>query len=277
MAESSPVLINRDGALVRLILNRPDSLNALEPRMAALLSEYTNELRHDPEVRCVVIEGAGGQFMAGGDIAYFKQTLSLSARERESRMQVVFDDVNRLIRNIREMPAIVIARVEGSAAGFGISLLAACDLVIADEHTQFSIAYRHIGATPDGGLSWHLSRQVGLKRAMQWILTGERFGAAQAMQTGLINEVAESGQLDAVQTALLQSLLNGPAEVLGNSKALLNGSMERSFDEQLEAETRCFISTMGSAEFAEGVTAFCEKRVAGFAQLTRAGESDDDK
>ncbi len=262
--ESAPVLLQCEQGIATLTLNRPESLNALNPEMALALEKITAELIQDQSVRCLIIRGAAGQFMAGGDVGYFYQSLSQSKEQVSAVMNGVFKAVNGFILNLRAMPQPVIASVEGSAAGFGISLLCACDLAIASSEAQFSLAYRHIGATPDGGVSWFLPRLIGLKRSMELVLLGERFDASRAEQIGLINRVVETAQLATATQQLASQIAQGPAQTLADSKQLIYASLGHSLQVHVKHEQAAFIQAMGREEFSEGVSAFCEKRKANF-------------
>ena len=168
------------------------------------------------------------------------------------------------IINIRSMPKPVIASIRGASAGFGMSLVAACDLAIAAEDAVFSLAYCRIGTSPDGGSTWTLPRMVGLKRAMELALLGDRLTPQQASDYGLINWVVPTADLDKMTGELAARLAAGPANALARTKALLNESLGAELQVQLQAEKDSFIAGVTGQEFAEGVSAFVEKRPARF-------------
>jgi len=247
-----------------LTLNRPQLLNALDTAMARGLAQQTAAYAADDEVRCVVIRGAGAHFMAGGDIVYFRQCLELSAAEREAAIREAMTPIHAAIRIIRQMPKPVVASVRGACAGFGMSLMAACDLALVSADAVLSLAYCRIGVTPDGGSTWALPRAVGIKRASELALLGDRFTAAEAERIGLVNRVVPEGDLDAETAALAARRAAGPTTVYGRTKALLNASAEATLDAQLEAEEASFLASIQEPEFSEGVRAFIEKRPADF-------------
>jgi 2-(1,2-epoxy-1,2-dihydrophenyl)acetyl-CoA isomerase len=248
-----------------IVLDRPQVLNALNPQMAASLKDATAALAADAAVRCVVIKGAGEHFMAGGDVRHFHALLEDSARKAESQIGGEIEDVHAAIVNICSMPKPVIASIRGASAGFGMSLVAACDLAIAAEDAVFSLAYCRIGTSPDGGSTWTLPRMVGLKRAMELALLGDRITPRQASDYGLINWVVPAAELDRATGELAARLASGPAAALARTKALLTESLATDLASQLQAEKSSFLAGVTGPEFAEGVRAFVEKRPARFA------------
>jgi 2-(1,2-epoxy-1,2-dihydrophenyl)acetyl-CoA isomerase len=247
-----------------ITLDRPEVLNALNPEMAKGLEAATGALATDEAVRCVVIKGAGEHFMAGGDVRHFHDLVQNAPDDVEKNIGAEIESVHAAIISIRGMPKPVIASIRGASAGFGMSLVAACDLAIAAEDSVFSLAYCRIGTSPDGGSTWTLPRMVGLKRAMELALLGDRIAPQQAMDYGLINWVVPTGELSKMTEELAARLAAGPAAALARTKALLDGSLGADLEAQLEAEKASFIAGVTGPEFAEGVSAFVEKRPARF-------------
>jgi 2-(1,2-epoxy-1,2-dihydrophenyl)acetyl-CoA isomerase len=250
----------RDGPIATLTLNRPESLNALDLRMIDELVAHTSALAGDRATRCVVIEGAGRHFMAGGDIRLFAAQLELPLAERTREFGGLVARVHAAIEQLQRLPQPVIASVHGAVAGFGLSLMCACDLAIAGESSYFTSAYRHLGLSPDGGSTWTLPRIVGVKKAMEIVLLGERFTADDALRLGLVNRVVpDEARRDATRR-LAAALASGPALALANDKRLINQSLSRSLSEQLAAEAASFAACAAQDDFAEGVRAFLDKR-----------------
>lgn len=264
-AVNNTVQLSVSDGVATLLLNRPHKLNALDETMARELKRVTAQLAEDRKVRCVIVSGAGDNFQAGGDVEYFRAMLEADEETRRVDIQAIIHEVHAAIVNLRTMPKPVVACVRGAVAGFGISLLAACDLAIADESASFSLAYCHIGTSPDGGATYALPRMVGMKRAMELALLGERFDAARAEAIGLINRVVGRGELEAVVERLTRQFAQGPTFAYGRTKALLNASWGNDLGEQLLAEMESFADCASSEDFAAGVTAFCEKRRVVFA------------
>ena len=254
------VTVTRDGAIAFLTLNRPGALNALNTDMTLALSEATSALEADESVRCVVLWGAGEHFMAGGDIKQFHQGLEDPPLARRQMFERMIGEVHASVIRLRRMPKPVVASVRGAVAGFGLSLMNACDLAVAADNAYFTLAYCHIGTTPDGSGTYGLPRLVGLKQAMEIALLGDRFDAARALSLGLVNGVVPAADLEAETLALARRLAKGPTLAYGRTKRLVNESLNRTLTEQLLAEQDCFTASAMTADFAEGVRAFVEKR-----------------
>jgi 2-(1,2-epoxy-1,2-dihydrophenyl)acetyl-CoA isomerase len=195
------VLLARDGTVATLTLNRPDTLNALDLAMVDALIARTAEVAADDALRVVVVRGAGKHFMAGGDIRTFATHLDEPPAVRRDGFRRMVERLHAAIECLHRMPHPVVGRVHGAVAGFGLSLMNACDLVVASEDAYFASAYRQIALTPDGGGSWSLPRLVGLRKAMEIFLVGERFGAAEALALGIVNKVVPRAELDAATAA----------------------------------------------------------------------------
>lgn len=254
------ILLSRDGPIATLTLHRPDSLNALDPAMMESLVGHSVAIAADDDVRCVVIRGAGRHFMAGGDIRTFAANLDASPAQRRQDFTRIVQRVHTAIEAIYRMPQPVIAAVHGAVAGFGLSLMCACDLVVAAESSYFTSAYRHIGLTPDGGATYALPRMVGVKKAMEIVLLGERFGVDDALRMGLINRAVPESDLATTVDKLCAALAGGPALALRNGKRLINRSLSRSLSEQLDAEATSFGACSAGPDFVEGIRAFLDKR-----------------
>ncbi len=247
-----------------LTLNRPEALNALNLAMIDDLREYSARAAFDPQVRAVVLRAAGDHFMAGGDLKWFRDQLALPPQERQQRFEALIAAVHGSVLTLKGMGKPAIAAVHGAVAGFGMSLMMACDLVVAADNAYFTLAYSNIALSPDGGATWSLPRQVGLKQAMEIALLGERFDAARARELGLINRVVALADLASASEALAQRLAVGPTAALARTKALLNQSLGTSLETQLQAEQRAFAACGAEPDFSEGLAAFFERRPAAY-------------
>jgi len=254
------ILLERHGAVATLTLNRPDALNTLDLATMRALVAHAASLSADAGVRCVVLRGAGKHFMAGGDLRTFADHLGLPPTERQAWFTTMVRDLHAAIEHLQRLPAPVIASVHGAAAGFGLSLVAACDLAIAADNAYFASAYRNIALSPDGGGTYTLPRLVGAKKAMEILLLGERFDAQEALRLGIVNRVVPAVELEAATSELVQRVVEGPALALGNIKRLLVQSRSHTLSEQLQAEALSFGQCTASEDFVEGITAFLEKR-----------------
>ena len=248
-----------------LTLNRPDSLNSVNPAMIDALLASSAEAAQDDSVRAVVLRGAGKHFMAGGDLKWFREQTGLPDAERRACFLALIDGVHASVLNFKRMDKPVIASVHGAVAGFGLSLMLAADLVLAADDAYFTMAYSNIALSPDGGGTWSLPRHVGLKRAMEIALLSERFDATRAMELGLLNHVYPIEQLPGETTRLARRVANGPRLALAHTKALLNQSFDHSLDTQLRLEQTNFADCAAQPDFIEGLSAFLEKRAPSYA------------
>jgi 2-(1,2-epoxy-1,2-dihydrophenyl)acetyl-CoA isomerase len=254
------VLFSAAEGVATITLNRPKVLNALDAAMAEGLTEALYAAERDPGVRAVILAGAGGGFMAGGDIRSFHGWLETPRAEIGGKFERLIHDFHRTLILMRRLSKPILARVHGPVAGAGMSLLMACDLAIAAEDSFFTLAYCHLGTSPDGGSTWLLPRHVGLKKAAEIALFGDRFGAAEALRLGLVNAVAPAAELERQAASLAARLAAGPAAAYAATKRLLQQSSTTSFESQLQAETEAFAGCAATDDFAEGVRAFVEKR-----------------
>ena len=255
-----PILLERAGGVATLTLNRPEALNTLDFTMMDALVAHTAALAADDALRVVVVRGAGKHFMAGGDLHSFAQRLADAPEARRAEFQRLIERLHASIEHLHRMPHPVIARVHGAVAGFGLSLMCACDLAIASDDAYFTSAYRHIGLTPDGGGTWALPRMVGMRKAMEILLLGERFDAGEALRIGLVNKVVPAAELDAAVDAWVASLAHGPVTAIRNAKRLAREGSDRPLSAQLQAEAASFAQCASTPDFVEGISAFIAKR-----------------
>jgi len=258
------VLTELRNGIATITLNRPTALNALTAEMMEGLIEASARCERDDTVRCVVIRGAGDNFMAGGDLKSFHASLTQDRDNylRRREMQVVA--AHQLIYQLRRMPKPVLASVRGAAAGFGLSLVLAADLAIASDDALFTLAYRHVGLSADGGATYFLPRVVGERRALELALLGERFNAERAKDLGIVNWVTTYGKLEEETASLARRLADGPTVALGLVKRLIRSSLDNSWDEHSHREAESFAVAAATDDHLEGVSAFVEKRKATF-------------
>jgi len=264
-ASTDKVSVEIDGdGIAWVTLNEPAVRNALSPELRAQFCEKIPPLEFNRDVRCVVIQGAGDHFMAGGDIRIMRERLQMDPAERAERIIGGLHTMHHAIFAIRRMPKPVIASVQGAAAGFGLSLVAATDLAIAADDAVFTLAYCHIGASPDGGASYFLGRTLGMKQQMELAFLGDRFGADKAKELGIINWVTPKADLKAETEKLARRLAHGPTRAYANAKALFNASNHFTMETQLQMEAEKIADSMASEDHAEGVAAFLDKRKPNF-------------
>ncbi|MBK5913209.1 enoyl-CoA hydratase/isomerase family protein [Rhodocyclus purpureus] len=258
------VLYEVRDAVATITLNRPQALNALDQSMIEGLRAACDRAAYDPGVRAVLVRAAGDHFMAGGDLKWFREQFVLSPAERQACFSQVVASANASAELLRTMAKPVVAAVQGAAAGYGLSLMLSADLVLAADDAYFTTAYCKIGQSPDGGATWSLPRVVGLRRAMEIALLGDRFNAARAAELGIVNRVVPRAQLADEAAALARRLADGPTAALARTKALLNQSLTTPLSAQLAAEQQSFAACGAEPDFVEGLAAFFEKRPAAF-------------
>ena len=252
--------VSNSNGIATLTMNRPEVRNALSMEMRQQLNEALHDIETDDSVRCVVLTGAGDHFMAGGDVKSMSESINKPANQIRKEFILRIHELHPIMFAMRRMPKPIIASCKGAAAGAGVSIALACDLVIAAEDAFFTLAYCKIGTSPDGSSSFHLPRAVGIKKAMEIALLGDRFTAQSAKDMGMINFVVKTEDLESETAKLATRLANGPTHVYGNTKALLYRSLESEFESQLQAEAEYFADCAARSDFREGVTAFVEKR-----------------
>ena len=250
-----------DESLARVTLNRPKAMNSMNIQMAQELMQAMLRCDRDPQIRAVLITGSGSVFSAGGDVRSFSDAgdrLSSALREMSTYLHV---SVSRMAG----MDPPVVAAVNGVAAGAGMSLAVAADLVLAAESARFLVAYTQIGLAPDGSSSYFLPRLIGLRRTQELMFTNRMLSAAEAHAMGLVTRVVPDADLAAESEKLARSLAAGPTQAFGTVKRLLLASYSEGLESQMERESRA-ISDMARTEDArEGIQAFLEKRKAKFA------------
>ncbi len=258
------LLVSKDDGVATLTMNRPEVRNALSMEMRTAMSDAIDDVEHDPSIRCVVLKGSGDHFMAGGDIKSFEPYTQLPPAERQSAFERRIHNLHPMIIAMRRMPKPIIASVRGAAAGAGMSFMMACDLAIAGDDAFFIYAYVGIGASPDGSGSFYLPRLVGLRKALEIAMLGDRFDAQAAKDLGLVNFVVPAADLEAETDKLARRLANGPTQAYAGVKRLMHASGGNSLETQLAMEAASFGRCAATDDWVEGVTAFLEKRRAQF-------------
>jgi 2-(1,2-epoxy-1,2-dihydrophenyl)acetyl-CoA isomerase len=252
--------LTTDDSAARILLNRPEALNAWNEQFGRDLLDAITTVATEDSIRAVLITGAGRGFSSGADLKE-QRTTADGLPDLSSRLREIYHPI---ITGLREMPKPVVAAVNGPAVGIGCSLALAADLIVAAESAYFLLAFVNIGLVPDGGSTAFLPARIGYARAAEMAILGERVPADRALDWGLINRVVPDDDLAGAGDALVQLLAKGPTTSYAGSKRLLNRRMYAGLAEQLEAEADQQREQGKSQDFIEGVTAFAEKRPPNF-------------
>ncbi|MCL2913281.1 2-(1,2-epoxy-1,2-dihydrophenyl)acetyl-CoA isomerase PaaG [Shewanella corallii] len=240
-----------------ITLNRPDSLNSFNQTMHKELAAALDSAATDPEVRAVLLTGAGRGFCAGQDLSDRSVAPGDTPRDLGESVEHFY---NPLIRRLTAMPKPVVCAVNGVAAGAGASIVMACDLVYAANKASFILSFCKVGLVPDSGATWHLPRAIGLPRAKAMAMLGHKLDAQTALQWGLIWQVVDSDSLMEEARKVTAELANMPTRALARTKQLLNASMSTPLQQQQEAERMAMQELGYSDDYREGVDAFLNKR-----------------
>jgi 2-(1,2-epoxy-1,2-dihydrophenyl)acetyl-CoA isomerase len=252
----SEVETSREGAVLTITLNRPDVLNAFNAAMHKALAAALRDAR-DPDVRAVVVTGAGRGFCVGQDLTEFRE----APGDIGERLRSTY---HPNVLAIRALEKPVIAAVNGAAAGAGMSFACACDVRIAADSAVFVPAFVNIGLVPDSGGTFFVTRLLGYARAFEWLCSGRRLSAAEAHAWGLVSDVVEDGGLHVRAAEVAAELAALPTRAIGMTKRLLDRAGGSTLDEQLEWEAQLQTAATQSRDFREGVQAFLEKRKPSF-------------
>ena len=256
----SSVLVSLESGVLRVTLNRPDKLNAFNPEMHQLLRKALEQARDEAAVRAVLLTGAGRGFCAGQDLS----ERNVAADAPIDLSVSLGSHYNPLVRRLRELPKPVVCAVNGVAAGAGANIALACDIVVAAHSAAFIQSFSRIGLVPDSGGTWFLPRLAGTARAMGLALLGEKLGAEQAAEWGLIWKVFDDAKLADEALQLARALAAGPTKGYGLIKRALHASSDNSLEAQLDLERDLQRDAGHSADYREGVSAFKEKRAPRF-------------
>jgi 2-(1,2-epoxy-1,2-dihydrophenyl)acetyl-CoA isomerase len=243
-------------------LNRPQALNAWNAQLGADLLAALRGAAEDDAVRALLITGAGRAFSSGADLKDMSGDTTPDGRPDVYR--TLTERYHPIMHAIREVPKPVVAAVNGPAVGIGCSLALCCDLILAAQSAYFLLAFVNIGLVPDGGSSLFVPTRVGFARANELSMLGEKLGAAQALEWGLINRVIADERLHAEAEALAARLAAGPTRSYAGTKRQLNNWLYSRMSEQLELEAQVQQEMAGSEDFVEGAMAFVQKRQARF-------------
>ena len=254
--EFEKIRFERDGGVATITFNRPDNANAMDRDLMFELMHAAIRCDEDRAIRAVVVTGTGAFFSAGGDLAAFADAGDDAGILLKEMTTYFHAAISRLSR----MDAPVIAAVNGMAAGAGFSFVAACDIAIAADTAMFTSAYTAASLTPDGSSTYFVPRLVGMRRAMELMLTNRRLTAQEALDWGLVNQVVARDELLEVAASLATNFAEGGTLAFGAVKRMLHESFAGTLETQMEMEARSIASMSHTEDGREGIAAFFEKR-----------------
>ncbi|MEA2625223.1 MAG: 2-(1,2-epoxy,2-dihydrophenyl)acetyl-CoA isomerase [Candidatus Binatota bacterium] len=246
-----------------LTLNRPDVRNAMNAEMREEILQVLDAAAVDAAIRCLVVTGAGKGFCTGADLSGGRSRTAEPPHPGATRM-AMRQSTQRLVRALLELEKPVIAAVNGVAAGFGVHLALACDLIVASEDARFIEIFVRRGLAVDGGGAYLLPRRIGLARAKELVFLGDDLSATDAQRIGLINRCVPAGELEATVRGIAERIACGPTFALGLSKRLLNRSLDSDLESALAEEAFAQSLVVQSEDAKEGMKAFAEKRSPAF-------------
>lgn len=259
---NSPVTLEVSDRVARITLNRPEVGNALDPNLIHEFRDAAESLDERDDVGAVLLTGAGRNFSVGGDLRFMHD----AGDDVADAVYGLASTMHAGIQALAELDAPVISVVRGAAAGGGMSIAIAADLVLAAESAHFTLAYTAIGFSPDGGSTWTLPRIVGMRRAIELILLNERLTAPRAHSLGLVTRVVDDEALEGEAEALAARLARGPVGAHGAVKRLLRETYKTTFAKQLEDEAHTIAGLAAAPDGREGVLAFLDKRAPHFGE-----------
>lgn len=253
---NSGVLLEISDGIATIVLDRPDVGNAFDLPTAQRLHAVVQQCADDPQVRCVVLTGAGRMFCVGGDVA----AMAAAGEDGPAFLGTLIDAFHTALLALVRLEKPLVTLVNGPAAGAGVSLAIAGDAVLAGSSASFLAAYGAVGLTADGGMSWFLPRLVGLRQAQRIILLGEAIAAPEAVAMGLATRLVDDADLAAEGRKLAARLAVGSLPAYAGARALLRTSLETPLEAQLAKEQTSMVAASQTREHAEGLAAFLARR-----------------
>ena len=263
---SDTMLSTRDGAVAILTFNRPEAMNSMSPEMLDNMTNAAQAAADDPEVRAVIVTGAGRAFSAGGDVKAMAQGNASGARTgggMVSRVDVLRQQ-EEFSRLLQEMPKPTIAAINGHAVGAGLSVALSCDLRIASENAKFGTAFARVGFSGDFGGTWLMQRLIGPARAKELYFSAEILDAKRALELGLVTKVVAHDALMGEALALAHRLASGPTLALGRIKDNFTFGATNTFSDTLQREAENMIASGRTEDHINAARAFVEKREPSF-------------
>ncbi|MFK8079818.1 MAG: oxepin-CoA hydrolase, alternative type [Granulosicoccus sp.] len=251
------------GDRLMVVNNNPGKRNVLSAQYYDVVRQAMKIASSEARICCVILRGEGNFFCAGGDLRQLQTARDMNREQRLARI----DDLHSVVRCITDCSKPVIAAIEGGAAGAGVSIAFACDLVVASREARFTVAYVKAGLVPDGGLTHHLAQHMPRAALMRMALLGEPVAAQRLYDLGAISDLVGQGEALASALTLADQLAAGPSATQGVIKALVNQASAGDLDAQLNRERDAMVDALVSEEAGEGIDGFLEKRAPDFGRL----------
>jgi 2-(1,2-epoxy-1,2-dihydrophenyl)acetyl-CoA isomerase len=253
-------LVELAEGVLRLTLNRPEFGNALPSAAIPKMELLFRAAQAEPAVRCILVEGTGKVFCAGGDLVSFSHSVEQAPEVRQADFANRLAVLATLVQAVLAFDRPIVAAIRGTAAGVGLLYPLAADVSIGDESAAFLFAHQRVGLSPDGGVTRLLPQVVGERMARTLLLTAARLDAVEAHRLGILSRIVPADQLAHESTQLARRLAQAPQRAIVATKRLVNASSSNSLGDQLTAERAAIVGCVGDQDFGEGVRAFLEKR-----------------
>lgn len=257
-------LVHFSGGVIRLTFNRPAQGNAIPPTAVPGLTAMFQAAQADASVRCILIDGKGTVFSAGGDIGAFAKSLDQDAGSRQADFARRLQLLGTLTEAVAGFDRPIVTAIRGAVAGAGLLYPLIADYTIGDASAKFVFAHQKVGLSPDGGVSYLLPQVVGVRMARTLLLTAATVGGTEAHRIGLLSRLVVAEELEPEASAVARRFAAAPQRAIVSAKRLVNAAADRTLHEQLAAEREQIVACVGDADFAEGVRSFLEKRRADF-------------
>jgi len=253
-------LVEFSGGVLRLTFNRPEFGNSVPAQAVPSLIALFQTAQTEPLVRCILISAQGKVFSAGGDIVGFAKTLKQDVAARQADFSRRLGLVSTLVEAVCAFNRPIVVAMQGAAAGAGLLYPLAADVVVGDSNATFVFAHQRIGLNPDGGITALLPLSVGVRMARMLLITAAKVDSAEALRLGMLHRIVSTESLEAESLKLAQGLAAAPQRAISAAKQLINTGWQNILATQLEAEAEGIVACVGDPDFAEGVSAFLEKR-----------------
>lgn len=257
--KNGKVLSEKNGNIRKIIINREERRNALDPETCGLLTEEIVKVKNEKDARVLIVTGAGTSFCAGADLKWTPEEGN-PLDDPEKRVWLF----QNMIKELYNLPIPTIAAIRGHAVGFGCSLALACDIRIAAEDAKMGVLFSKIGLMPDGGASYFMPRLVGIGKTLELFYTADIIDANECFRLGLVNRVVEIKNFEQEVENLAKKLSKGPPIAYKNLKNTVHSGLSMNLEEVLESEVKGQVECLKSSDFFEGVSAFFQKREAEF-------------